>query len=140
MLGILLAILSTLAYGSSGVFARLGLQYFKPLNGAILSLYASVASALLVTLSFEPQALIHISLSAALWFALVGLVHFAGGRYFSYLGVGYIGASRAAALRATSPLVSMILAIVFLREVLTIPIFLGTILIVAGSYLLIRGN
>lgn len=140
MLGILLAILSTLAYGSSGVFARLGLQYFKPLNGAILSLYASVAAALVVTLSFESKALIHVSLAALLWFAMVGSVHFAAGRYFSYLGVGYIGASRAAALRATSPLISMILAVVLLSEVLTIPIFLGTVLIVAGSYLLVKGG
>jgi drug/metabolite transporter (DMT)-like permease len=140
MLGILLAILSSISYGTSGIFARLGLQYFRPMKGAIISLYASVALALLVTLCFEFKTLIAISLTAILWFALVGFVHFALGRYFDFLGVGYIGVSRAAVLRASSPLFSMVLAIIFLKETLTMPIFIGTLMIFAGLYVLIKSE
>lgn len=135
--GIVLAILSSITYGASAIFARLGLEYFKPLSSAVISLWASVALAFLVVIVFEPRWLFSVSLAAALWFALVGLVHFAGGRYFSYLGVSYIGASRGAAYRAASPLFSMTLAVVFLKEVLTARILIGTIFIMVGLYLLL---
>ncbi|MBI2935068.1 MAG: DMT family transporter [Chloroflexi bacterium] len=135
-LGVLLAILSSITYGASAIFARLGLDYFRPLSSAVISLTASVALALLVALAFEGPAVFSVSPAAALWFGLVGLVHFAGGRYFSYLGVSYIGASRGAAYRAASPFFAMVLAVVIFREVLTVQILAGTMFIAAGLFVL----
>ncbi len=138
MFGILISIVSSLAYGSSGIFARLGLQYIKPLPGAVISLVASVALGLIVTFWTDAHAFVTISLIAVLWFSLVGLVHFAFGRYFNYLGVGYIGASRAGTLRASSPLFSMILAIAFVGEMPNALILVGTLMIALGLYVMVR--
>ncbi len=57
-------------------------------------------------------------------------------RLLAYTGVEKIGASRSAALQSVSPLVSAAIAIAFLGEPTTLPIILGTVLIVVGIILI----
>src|SRR5581483_1701090 len=56
-------------------------------------------------------------------------------RLFTYTGIAKIGAARSYALRASAPLFSAVLAIIFLGEQTTLPIVAGTLAIVAGIFL-----
>jgi DME family drug/metabolite transporter len=58
------------------------------------------------------------------------------GRVFNYLGVARLGAARATPLINSSPLFTTVLALVFLREQITLKIFLGVLCTVAGIALL----
>jgi len=57
---------------------------------------------------------------------------------FNYLGVARLGAARATPLINSSPLFTTILALVFLREQITLKILLGVLCIVAGITVLTR--
>ena len=57
-------------------------------------------------------------------------------RLFTYAGIHYVGASRGTTLRSSHPLFSTTLAVVFLNEQVSLPIVVGTILIVAGVTLI----
>ena len=55
---------------------------------------------------------------------------------FNYMGVARLGAARATPLVNTSPLFTTILALVFLREHITLKILLGMLCIMAGATVL----
>jgi len=72
----------------------------------------------------------------ALWlFLLVGVSQFCV-RMFSYSGVHKIGASRSSALQSVSPIVSTLIAIVFLGERPHLGVLTGTMMVVGGIALL----
>lgn len=135
-MGIPVAILSALAYAAGAVFVRFGLVYLNPLPGTLISVFASFTSVLLIALFLQPEALLSLSLVAVLWFALIGLINFALGRYLSSVSTNYIGVSRASSVRSTSPLFTLVLAIIFLGERPTLPLLIGTLLTAFGLYLL----
>jgi drug/metabolite transporter (DMT)-like permease len=66
------------------------------------------------------------------WFAAVGILGPCLGRVFNYIGVDRMGAARATPLINSSPLFTTILALVFLREQITLKILCGVICIVGG--------
>lgn len=137
-MGILLAIISATGYGLGNVFARLGMQYIKVREGTLISLFSSMFSVMLVALVVEPESLFSVSLKAVIWFSIAGILNFPIGRYLSYMGTERLGASRSAAIRASQPLWILVLAVFFLSEALTISILVGTFLVVAGVYLIVR--
>lgn len=138
MAGVLLALLSSAGFGLSAVFVRLGLISIRPIVGTAISLMASVILVILVAFAFETEALLRVSLAAVLWFCFVGFVNFALGRCFNYIGVRYVGAARASALRAMHPLFAVIFAVIFLREGVSFPMLLGVVLIVGGVALVAK--
>src|SRR5688500_14227079 len=69
-------------------------------------------------------------------FVLAGLVGTVGGRLLRFMAIELVGASTSAAVGSLNPLVSTVLAIVFLGEHVTAPILLGTVVIVLGTALL----
>lgn len=137
MLGVLLAIAAAACWGASSIFARLGFSSSRSLNsvgGTFASMLASLGFVLPVALIFEREALLSVSAEAVLWFALIGMITFPFARYSHFKGVELIGASRASALSAASPLFAMVAAVAFLHEALTPFILTGILLIMAGLY------
>lgn len=65
-------------------------------------------------------------------FVLVGLIQPGGTRFLAYLSVQKVGVAVTAPLRATTPLFSSLLAIIVLGEQLTVPVAIGTALVVSG--------
>jgi DME family drug/metabolite transporter len=80
------------------------------------------------------------SLRGIAFFALAGLIGTVGGRIFRFKGIDIVGAAITAAMMNLSPLVSSALAIVVLGEHVTLPILVGTLVIVAGTTLLSSGG
>jgi drug/metabolite transporter, DME family len=70
------------------------------------------------------------------YFALAGLIGTVAGRLLRFMSIETVGASITAALVNLSPLVSTVLAIVFLGERVTATILIGTLVIVVGTTLL----
>jgi drug/metabolite transporter, DME family len=77
-----------------------------------------------------------VSPQAAFWFAACGITGPCLGRLFNYMGVARLGAARATPLINASPLFTTLLALVFLREEVTLKIALGIFSIVAGIVVL----
>src|SRR5438046_5479691 len=67
---------------------------------------------------------------------LAGLIGTVGGRLLRFHAIDKVGASVAAAVLNLQPLISTGLAIVFLGEDVTVPMLLGTSVIVGGTVLL----
>ncbi len=135
--GVLLSVLAVVFWGVGNTVARVGLQSIKAASGTVLSVAVSLIVALVITLAFEFEALVSVSLAAVGWSVLVGIFHFALGRVFLYQGMKYIGAARGTSISSSSPLFAIILAIMFLKETPTILIIIGTVLIVGGLFVLL---
>lgn len=74
--------------------------------------------------------------SAVPYFALSGVVGTAAGRLFRVAGIEKVGAPVAASINNLSPFISTGLAILLLGERVTVPILMGTLVIVLGTVLL----
>lgn len=137
MLGSLLALSAAFCWGTSSVFARLGLQQIKPAVGTLLSIASSLVLVSLLFLFIEFNGLLSFSPAALLWFSVIGFVNYVLGRQFNYLGIKRIGVSRATPIVAASPLFSMLLAVIFTGETVSAPVIIGSLSIMAGLFLLI---
>jgi DME family drug/metabolite transporter len=134
----LLALASAATYGVSHVFTKKSLAY---VNAATATQFALGMNALLLcvlALSLFPQ---HISYNPGVWiFVADGAVVATLGRLFLYIGFDRVGVARAAPVSASYPFFAVLFAVVFLHEVLTIPILAGTAGIVFGIFVLSYGE
>ena len=133
-----LALTSALLWGSIPVLVRKGLPHASASVAVVLGLLASLPLLCGVFL-FHPRTVTEVvTPQAAFWFAAVGITGPCLGRLFNYIGVARLGAARATPLINSSPLLTTLLAIVFLREQITFKILLGGICMVAGIIVLTR--
>ncbi|MFC1873324.1 EamA family transporter [Chloroflexota bacterium] len=140
MLGVVLAITAGFFWGTGGVLARIGLQRVKPSVGVFISLLASLLLVGSLCLIIEFEALVSLSKTTLLWFGLIGVIYYALGRQFNYLGIKYIGVTRATAIFASSPLFAILLAVAFTGEKLSLLIVAGALSIITGLYMLITSE
>lgn len=137
MSGYLWAILSGLGFGLFQAFnkrASLVLDYRVGTFGLLLASSLILILASLVTKSLSLVS--SISLTAAAYFALAGIIQFSLGWTFLTLSQKKVGAPRTSALVSTAPLFAIMVGILFLGEVLNWITVLGIIMVVAGISLL----
>ncbi len=77
-----------------------------------------------------------ITTRSVLLFAAAGIVGTVGGRISRFFAIEKVGASVASAVGNLTPLIASILAIALLGERVTLPVVIGTVVIVAGTVLL----
>lgn len=131
-----LALISAVLWGTIPILVRKGLPHSNPSVAVVLGLLASMPL-LLGVFFFHPRSVAHvIAPQAAMWFAAVGILGPCLGRVFNYMGVARLGAARATPLINSSPLFTTVLALVFLREQITLKILLGVLCIVSGIVVL----
>jgi len=82
----------------------------------------------------------HPSGRALLLFVLAGLIGTVAGRLTRFLAIEQVGASITAGFMNVTPFVSSGLAIIMLGEQLTLPVVIGTVVIVVGTTLLSTGG
>lgn len=126
----LFALISAITYGISHVLIRKGLILA---NAVTCTQFALCVNALLLwslTFLLVPGS---IGYSPGLLFVILdGVFLYTLGRLCLYVGLERVGVARAASIAGTAPLFSVILALLLLREMLTLPIALGTAAIVIG--------
>ncbi len=134
----LLALSSALLSALATILIRAGLQRYHPFTGFWINLVVgTVGLWLAVALTGGPG---HPSAISLAFFVAAGLIGTAAGRLLRFFSIELVGASISAALINLSPLVSTAVAIVVLGEQVTLPILLGTVIIVLGSVLLSAGG
>jgi uncharacterized membrane protein len=130
----LLALASAVLTGASTILVRRGYQTSGPYTAMWLSVTVGTACtwvAVAVTGGVGSP-----SAAGIAYFALAGLIGTVMGRLLRFMSIETVGASVAAAVGNLSPLVSTVLAVVFLGERVTATILIGTLVIVLGTTLL----
>ncbi len=126
----LLALFTAFSYAGANVLVRRGLVYSTPAVATLVSLItqASVLWAAVVLGRGVPE----VASAAIVAIALAGILQVFV-RLCHYTGIDKVGTSRAVTLRATHPIYSVFMGILFLGEPVSPQSLVGTVLIVAGT-------
>ncbi|MPZ53813.1 MAG: EamA family transporter, partial [Acidimicrobiia bacterium] len=139
--GILFTLLSAASFGANNVVVRRGLLGMSAGQGLYITVLLGIPlfglAALLSGQLFR--------LGDLTWFgggllAVAGVVHFVAGRYCTFRAVGAIGANRTMPLQALSGFYSVIIAVIFLDEHLSMIIAIGIVLAMLGPGLIAQGS
>lgn len=138
---LILWLATLLFWGFSPVLEKLGLRRVDPLIGLFIrTLAAFLGITFVLFLTSEYEKLKVLTLRDFLYLAISGLMAGFLGMYFYFSLLKSHQASQIVPLTATYPLVASLLAILILKESLTLNKLLGTFLIVIGIYLLFKNN
>lgn len=126
----LLAILSSYCYALTMVIARVGLKKWDSFSGGLVSMCFSLTGALIAFAVFLP---IHsISIRAVLFFAAAGIAGPGIGRLLLFAGINRVGSAVASAVYSVKPLFAALAAVLLLNEKISVPIGMGTLMIIVG--------
>ncbi len=132
--GIFYAIVAGLFWGTSPVLVKRGLVR-ADVSAATLYQQATILVTLIVAALYEGKLFAgDISPMAILVFAGTGVVGAYLGRTLFIKTVDQIGAARAQSLNNSSPLITVLLAALFLGEPLTLTVLVGVVLIISGVF------
>ncbi len=132
MLEVGLGLCAALGFGTSPIFARLGLRYMRPTTGTLVSLIVGTAITMSLALLFHLEEVFALSGFAFVWFLLSGVMNFPLGRLLNFVSVDMAGVYRATPIIGASPLFATALALTVGGESINAPTLLGTLSIIAG--------
>ncbi len=129
-----LALTSAVLSAASTILVRRGYQRYGPYTAMWINLAVGTVCVWLAVVATggvgAPSA------AGIAYFAVAGLIGTVAGRLLRFISIETVGASITAAVVNLSPLVSTVLAVVFLGERVTATILIGTIVIILGTTLL----
>lgn len=137
MSGFVAAAFAAFGWGLDAVLARQGLRRLPPAAATFLSICASLSAAIVLVLVFDSVGLRQYPLRAFGWFATIGAINFLLGRQCNFAATKRLGAARSAAIFATSPLVSIGLALLLTGEQLNPLLLGGAVLVMVGVMLVV---
>ncbi len=130
-----LAILSSIGWAADSILIRRGSQSSNIFGAAFLSYFVTTLCLWFYITLFSSLHLLWSS--ATIYFVLSGLLQPLLARILYYVGIQRLGVSRAGPLRGTGPLFAVIVAVIFLNERPNYFVYGGTILTVAGAWLIL---
>lgn len=133
-----LALLSALLSAAATIFIRQGLRGYGPYTGVWINM--AVGTVCLWVAVLFTGGMGRPTPTAFALFVLAGLIGTVAGRLLRFFAIEAVGASITGAFMNVTPLVSSGLAILLLGEHVTVPIVIGTLVIVAGATLLSTGG
>ena len=139
MLGALLALASAATFGLNNAAIRRGVLSASVLQAMAITVPLGVplfAIACLISGGF--QSMTELSASAVGWMALAGVVHFIAGRYSNYRSIRALGANLSSPIQQLSVPISIVLAMIFLEEVITPLRIIGFVLVMIGPAIMLR--
>jgi transporter family protein len=116
------------------LFTKKALRYSNPATKVISSLLINIVFLWSVSILFVP--LLSLSSVSILIFVMVGFFQPGLTRLLTYKGIDALSIAITDPIRASTPLFSAIMAIIFLGEEITLPIIVATVMIIAGIILL----
>jgi DME family drug/metabolite transporter len=125
---------SSFLFALHNLFTKKALRYSNPATAVISSLLINIVFLWSVSIIFLP--LSSLASSALLIFVAVGFFQPGLTRLLTYKGMDALGVAITDPIRATTPLFSAAMAIIFLGEKITLPIIIATFMIIAGITLL----
>lgn len=138
MLGAVLALLSAAFFGLNNAAVRRGVIGATVLQGLAITVPFGVP----LFIGFAAvmggfQAMADWGLSAWIWMALAGIVHFVIGRYANYKATVLLGSTLSTPIQQLSVLVALALAFAFLDETLNLVNVAGILLVILGPAALV---
>jgi drug/metabolite transporter (DMT)-like permease len=141
LLGAVLAILSGATFALTNATGRRGVITGTPAQGMVISMPVGLACFLAVALlTGAYQNLSHFNRSALASLSAAGVLHFVLGRYCNFRASQAAGVNLTAPVVQLNSVVTLILAVVILREPCTMLQAMGAILMVGGSLLTQRSS
>ncbi|MGZ8480001.1 MAG: DMT family transporter [Candidatus Binatia bacterium] len=128
------ALANAFLFAVHNIFMKKALRYSNPATGVISTLLINIVFLWTVALLFVPMA--NVTLASLLIFVGVGFFQPGLTRLLTYKGIDALGVAITDPIRASTPLFSAALAIVFLGEEITLPIIVATLMIIGGITLL----
>lgn len=141
MLGVALALISSLSFSLNSVMARRGLARATASAGAFVTVLLGVP--LFLGASLATGQLFNagdIALRGYILLSAAGVLHFGVGRYFNYRAASSIGATRAASVQALTVPYAVLIAFVFLGETISGIMAFGIVLIIIGPTIMVQRN
>ena len=130
----LYALTNAFLFALHNLFTKKALRYSNPATAVISSLLINIVFLWAMALLLVPMA--NVTLASVLIFVGVGFFQPGLTRLLTYKGIDAIGVAITDPIRASTPLFSAIMAIIFLGEDITLPIVVATFMIIAGITLL----
>jgi drug/metabolite transporter (DMT)-like permease len=141
LLGAALAILSGATFALTNAIGRRGVITGTPAQGMVISMPVGLACFLaVVLLTGAHQNLSRFSTSAFVSLSAAGVLHFVLGRYCNFRASQAAGANLTAPVLQLNSVVTLILAVVLLREPCTMLQATGAIFMIAGSLITQRSS
>ena len=128
------ALVNAFLFALHNMFTKKALRYSNPATAVISGLLINIIFLWGLSIVFAP--LSSLTSASIVIFAVVGLFQPGLTRLLSYKGIDALGVAITDPIRATTPLFSAMMAIIFLGEKLTLPIVVATLMIMAGIILL----
>lgn len=129
-----LALAGALCSAGATILIRQGLGQSNAYAGFWINLVVGVIGLWIAVFLLVPVQTFH--LQALPFFIASGLLGTVAGRFLRFVSIQKVGAPVAAAINNLNPFISIALAIPLLGERITVPILLGTLVIVMGTILL----
>jgi drug/metabolite transporter (DMT)-like permease len=141
LLGAGLAILSGATFALTNATGRRGVITGTPVQGMVISMPVGLACFLAVAmLTGALQNLSHFSASAIASLSAAGVLHFVLGRYCNFRASQAAGVNLTAPVVQLNSVVTLILAVMILRETCTLLQVVGAVLMVSGSLVTQRSS
>lgn len=135
-MGFIYAFLSAFLFAANNVLIKKGMKYSENDNGLLISITTNlfVVGIALIIYRFSVAEPIPPTPMGILIFAAAGLLTTLIGRFTLFSGIRRIGSSRAVTVKNTAPLFTIIFAIFFLNETISLGPWIGIAFILAGLF------
>jgi uncharacterized membrane protein len=131
----LFGLLTALSFGVAPVFLKIAFRHGGAMTlGLLLGQFATLGVNVLLLAVIDPH-FDQLTPVAIVAFVMGGLAGTAIGRRWVYESVNLIGPARATSIRSSAPVITSLLALVFLREPITVERWLAIIAVVIGAAL-----
>src|SRR4051812_42863547 len=130
----LYALANAFLFALHNLFTKKALPHSNPATAVISSLLINIV--FLWTLALLLVPLSSVTAASILVFVVVGFFQPGLTRLLTYKGINTLGVAITDPIRASTPLFSAIMAIIFLGEQITLPIVIATFMIIGGITLL----
>jgi drug/metabolite transporter (DMT)-like permease len=137
MLGVILALISAAAFGANTIITRRGMFRASSNYVATITVFSGPIFFLIIaSITGDIFRLRQIPWLAYLFLALSGVSHFALGRTWGYRAIQLIGSTRSNLVTSLHPIVTIILAMIILKETVTFIMVIGILCTLTGPLLI----
>jgi drug/metabolite transporter (DMT)-like permease len=138
MLGILLGLGSAVVFGANSIITRRGVLRVSSDYVATISIFVGFLFFILVTgLTGDLFGIARLQWKAYLFWALSGIIHFALGRTWAYRSLQLLGSNRSNIVTSLSPVATVALAMLILKERVTVLQVIGIVFTLSGPLLIL---
>jgi drug/metabolite transporter (DMT)-like permease len=138
MIGTFLGLGSAVGFAANSIIARRGVLRMSSNYIAVVSIFTgTLFFLLLLAVTGDLFSLLAIPWKALVFWILSGIIHFALGRTWAYRSIQSIGSNRSNVVTSLNPVITIVLALIILREEVNALMTLGILFSIAGPLVIL---